>query len=1402
MAPAERVLAQLQASKSEPIVAHSSRRTGVYNFVKAPAGAVLAPAKAGGGAGERALSFLSENGALIGLNDRERVALGQKTQTAKGSTLQELKSHTDALGETHVKFDQYYQGLKVFGAQVVVHLNDTGVTGLSGDFVPEVSLSTVPALSAAEAGENAIRILRKSGGGNDLMARKTDLGIYPHGLLEGTAVSSRLAYAVEINGERLTEQVWVDAQTGAILIRIPLRHTALNRVVYTPEYGEPFDVRHEGDPLTPGPTPGTTGADPINNLYVFAGHSYNLLKSGFGRDSYDGLGHVMESVLLINNQCPNAYWNGISTNYCPDFDSDDVVSHEWGHAYTQFTHNLIYAYQSGALNESYSDILGETADLLNGVDAEGGANNTQPPPAGQRWQVGEDVNGFNQPALGILRDMWTPTSYGQPDKSTSPNYSCGAGDGGGVHANSGVPNHAFAMLVDGKTFNGQTVAAIGFDRALAIYYRAMTVYQTPTTDFATHSQALQASCTDLIGQPLNVISATSGASVVSADTISATTCEQVTKAMLAVEMDNASPCPSIILLDPNTPPICNGATDVYTENWETGDDGWTRTSTGLTADWEDSTRNLRDFVLDGTLPAGRAGTAAQARNIPIGEPGGGTCTPGGDYSGQYTFDSPAILVPAGASDLKMSFDHYVATETGFDGGQVEISVNGGAFALVPDGNYVFNRPNAPFMSAVDGNTNPNAGEPAWHGTNINTPSGQPPGSWGTTIIDLAPLTNPGDTIKIRFTYSQDGCNGVDGWYVDNIRVYACPVLTPPTLSLGPDYENPDTNGSYTVNWTRPPGAIGPDVLQVSQTSCAPLIADDAEGGTGQWTIASTPTPPAPMWQVAPPNQKPGYASTSFWANPVSEQQTQGKNSTLTFANPITIPSAGLTKLSFMEWYFNEDDDMGLVEVSTDNGATWTAIYTNARPMGDLPDQGADAFATEGLTRQELDLTIYSGQTIRLRFRYQLGGSNFFAFLQYGWYVDNIRLENENFTDLVTTSATSFTHSGLSNGTRCYRVRTTYPGTVASAFSSIISAIVNQVTACPPPPFVDDLEPNQDAGWGFQVAQNNQPSPTWALVTDPQAHSPTHSFMSDGAAADIKDDRLISPPQNLTATSRLIFWHKFITEDGFDGGVLEVSTDGGATWVDVGQASFITGGYNGTIDTGFNSPIAGRQAWTGLSAAAPEMSRVEVNLGAFAGDGVRVRWRMALDDGVLVPGVGWWVDDIQFTNLACPALAPIPTAVVSRKVHGAAGTFDINVFGPGAATECRTGGPSQIVLSFAAPITFTGAAVSSGTGTVSSSSGSGTTEAIINLTGVTNQQNITVSLLGVNGTTAEVPVQIGVLLGDTTPNRMVNSADIAETKASSGTPTSATNFRNDVTANGVVNGSDVGAVKSQSGANLP
>ena len=170
--------------------------------------------------------------------------------------------------------------------------------------------------------------------------------------------------------------------------------------------------------------------------------------------------------------------------------------------------------------------------------------------------------------------------------------------------------------------------------------------------------------------------------------------------------------------------------------------------------------------------------------------------------------------------------------------------------------------------------------------------------------------------------------------------------------------------------------------------------------------------------------------------------------------------------------------------------------------------------------------------------------------------------------------------------------------------------------------------------------------------------------------------------------------------------------------------------------------------------------------------------------------------------------PLPSKVVSRKTHGTAGNFDIDLPLTGVAgIECRTGGVNnthQVIVTFPAAVTFTGATVTSGTGAVSSSSGSGTTAVTVNLTGVTNAQAIALTLFGVNdgATTGNVSIPMGVLAGDTTANKVVSNTDVASVKGQISSSVTATNFRNDVNANGNVSNTDVSATKAQVSTTLP
>ena len=171
-----------------------------------------------------------------------------------------------------------------------------------------------------------------------------------------------------------------------------------------------------------------------------------------------------------------------------------------------------------------------------------------------------------------------------------------------------------------------------------------------------------------------------------------------------------------------------------------------------------------------------------------------------------------------------------------------------------------------------------------------------------------------------------------------------------------------------------------------------------------------------------------------------------------------------------------------------------------------------------------------------------------------------------------------------------------------------------------------------------------------------------------------------------------------------------------------------------------------------------------------------------------------------------SLVPTPTQVVSRKMHGGAGTFDINLPLTGnAGVECRSGQGAnannhQVVVSFAVPVTFSSASVTSGVGTVSGTSTAGN-DVTINLTGVANAQTINITLFDVDNA-GNVVIPMSVLLGDITGNGSVNSTDVSQTKLQSGSNASISNFRNDVTVNGAINSSDVSVVKSKSGTALP
>jgi hypothetical protein len=137
-----------------------------------------------------------------------------------------------------------------------------------------------------------------------------------------------------------------------------------------------------------------------------------------------------------------------------------------------------------------------------------------------------------------------------------------------------------------------------------------------------------------------------------------------------------------------------------------------------------------------------------------------------------SLESPAIHIPNSNTLVHTVTFGTAATEAGWDGGNLKISINGGAYTIVPSSAYKFNAYNATLNTAAAGNTNPLAGQAAFTGTD----GGSLFGSWGQSQVNLTLLgVKRGDTIRLRYDFGMDGCSGNDGWYVDNVTVAACNV---------------------------------------------------------------------------------------------------------------------------------------------------------------------------------------------------------------------------------------------------------------------------------------------------------------------------------------------------------------------------------------------------------------------------------------------------------------------------------------------------------------------------------------------------------------------------------------------------------------------------------------------------
>jgi bacillolysin len=694
---------QMELAAGGPVSATISPDTGAATFLSMSRPVPVTDA-ASRNPEDLALAFLRSYGRAFGFRDAAaEVTLKTPSQP----------SERDELGMDHVRFQQVVRGVPVTAGEITVHLRDNAVTAVNAKTLPGVQDFDVQPEFAPAAALDKVRTMV---GGRmkqpDAELSEPRLEILNRGLLEGRLHVTRLAWFVEASGPALREFLWIDAKTGRTLLRFSQLTTALNRQI---DNGNSLAVlpgtlmRVEGGPAT-----GDTDADAA---YQYSGDTYNYYFTQHGRDSFDGAGGALISTVHhcpSPGNCPyqNAFWNGTQMVYGNGFSAaDDVDAHELTHAVTERTAGLFYYMQSGALNESFSDMFGETVDLTN-------TGGTDTPAV--RWKLGEDVPGF-----GAIRDMMNPGTFFDPAKVNDANYYCSGADNGGVHQNSGVPNHFYALLTDGGTYNSQTVTGLGLTKAGKIAYRALTQYLVSGSGFADAANAFKQSCTDLLG--------TSGISV--AD------CQEVADAIAAVELASEPPCTAVAA--PALCPAGQNPSNLFFDNFESGlgNTNWAVSST-VTPIWYVDT----SFA-----------------SSPIWHMWGYDYFDINDSRAQMT---SSVAIPANA---RMQFNHsWDFDPPTYDGGVVEYSLNNGT--TWSDAASLFSAGAGYNGTVTSGYGNPLAGRTGFVGASFG---------YTATQYNLSSLS--GQNARFRFRLGSDDLFDWWGWYIDDVRIYTCTTCT---YSLG------------------------------------------------------------------------------------------------------------------------------------------------------------------------------------------------------------------------------------------------------------------------------------------------------------------------------------------------------------------------------------------------------------------------------------------------------------------------------------------------------------------------------------------------------------------------------------------------------------------------------------------
>jgi Zn-dependent metalloprotease/phosphatidylethanolamine-binding protein (PEBP) family uncharacterized protein len=668
-----------------------------------------------------------------------------------------LSEKTNRRGGSLHRYRQYYNGLPILAAEMMVNLDEfRRVVSMSGEISRDLDVETRADLSSGQARRLALETVAKwyKVQSRPLQASTAELWIVDPKLLKPGDRAASIAWRIEVTDRQephsIRELLFIDANTAGITLHINLIERAKNRRTYTANGSGNLPgtlVCDESDPYC------VLGDTEARNAHQFAGDTYDFYFVEHGRDSLDDAGQSLVSTVHYSDfLCPNAFWNGSQMVYCTGLAVDDVVGHELTHGITENTSQLLYYYESGAINESLSDIWGEFIDLGNG------AGDDSP---SARWLIGEDLTS----TVGVIRNMANPPALGDPDKMSSPDYFVGSADNGGVHYNSGIGNKAAYLMTDGDTFNGITVNGLGISKVADIYYEAQTNLLTSGSDYADLHAALNQACQNLIG--------TGG--------ITSVDCLNVQAAVDAVEMDTDP-----LGYHPDAP-VCIGGDppdDLFFDDFESGTSQWqlVNVSGSPIAAWvhDFGYASSGEFMLWGRDSFASTDATAEM-NVDVTVP---------------MSDNPYLHFRHSFA-FEESLDWETFEVAYWDGGFFEYSTDAGATwtdaaALIERGQdytgTIYNNP-----------ANPNASHPAFGGESHG---------YVSTRADLSSLR--GQDVRFRWHTSTDGfATGAFGWVLDDVRIYTCSNEPPPPVYVAfsdATYIVSEASVSATITVNRTGGA--------------------------------------------------------------------------------------------------------------------------------------------------------------------------------------------------------------------------------------------------------------------------------------------------------------------------------------------------------------------------------------------------------------------------------------------------------------------------------------------------------------------------------------------------------------------------------------------------------------------